>query len=217
MSGSGPAGTSNTRSRDKLRGMAHALAVASRSVLIVVDIQPSFLKVIHEGERVARRSEFLIRIANLLEVPVLATEQNPERMGHTHESLLPHLVIPAIPKMTFSCVGCGEFDDALASLFPTPQAIAERGSRQAIIVGIETHICVTQTALHLVGQGFDVKVCEDAVSARAKEMNDIGFRRLRHAGVDVAHSESIAYEWLQRADHPKFREALPIVKECAGL
>lgn len=182
------------------------LASATDSILLVVDVQPSFLKAIHEAERVVRRSEFLVRIANLLEIPVITTEQYPERMLGTHDQLQKQLRETPIGKMTFSCVGCEAFDHALAA----------SGRRQAIIVGIETHICVTQTAFHLLAQGYDVKVCEDAVSSRSVQMNDIGFRRLRHGGADVAHSESVAYEWLVRADHPRFRDALQIVKEFAN-
>lgn len=183
--------------------MAVRLADASRSVLLVVDMQPSFLKAIHEAGRVLRRVEFLVQIANLLDVPVIATEQYPERMQGTDESLLSLLREEPIGKMTFSCHGCDAFDSALA----------DYGRAQAIIVGIETHICVTQTTLHLLDKGFDVKVCEDAVSARTDEMNQIGFRRLRHAGSDVCHSESVAYEWLVSAEHPKFRDALALVKQ----
>lgn len=179
--------------------------------MIVVDLQPSFLRVIHEAEKVVRRSEFLTQIAGLLEVPIIATEQVPERMGGTDERIGRHLPSAGIGKATFSCVGCAGFDARLADVVPKLGELP-----QVILVGIETHICVTQTALHLLERGFDVKVCEDAVSARAKEMNEIGFRRLRHAGADVAHTESIAYEWMRAANHPKFRDALTVVKEFAG-
>ncbi|MFY9235194.1 MAG: isochorismatase family protein [Fimbriimonadaceae bacterium] len=193
--------------------MSASIADASRSILLVVDMQPSFLKVIHETDRILSRCEFLIRMANLLDIPVIATEQNPERMHGTSERLMPLLDTPPISKMTFSCVGCEAFDQALKATSNPKSDIRNPKPNQAILVGIETHICVTQTALHLLEQGYQVKVCEDAASARAKEMNEIGFRRLRHAGVDVAHTESIAYEWLRRADSPKFREALQIVKQ----
>src|SRR5688572_20464626 len=182
------------------------LAEVSRSILLVVDVQPSFLRVVQGAERVLRRSEFLLRMATLLDVPILATEQYAERMGATDPRLLPQLPSGPIGKMTFSCVGCDPFE----------RALKDSGRDQAVIVGIETHICVTQTALHLLERGLDVIVCEDAVSARAQEMSDIGFRRLRHAGVTVAHTESVAYEWLGSADNPKFRDALAIVKEFAA-
>jgi nicotinamidase-related amidase len=190
-----------------------ALARADSSVLVVIDVQPSFLKAIHEAERVVSRTEFLVRIANLLDVPVLATAQNPERMGGLDPLVAAHLESPPIGKMTFACVGCPEFDHALAQV-----SVAKRQAsgprRQAVLTGIETHICVTQTALRLLKSGYDVLVCEDAVSARRREMNEIGFRRLRHSNADVTHTESVAYEWLGSAEHPRFREALEIVKSA---
>lgn len=228
--------------------MPSTIADASRSVLLVIDMQPSFLKAIHEAQRVVRRVGFLVRIANLVGVPVIATEQYPERMAGTDERILSLLQSPPIGKTTFSCVGCEAFHVALNEIADRQSTIsslqtsaANRESRidnpnsplqtpnlerapagtpnltgatlQAVLIGIETHICVTQTALHLLEAGYDAKVCEDAVSARVSEMNEIGFRRLRHASIDVAHTESIAYEWLKRADNPVFREALKVVKE----
>lgn len=205
------------------RTMPGSIADASRSVLIVIDMQPSFLKAIYEADRVVRRVEFLLRIANLVGVPVLATEQYPERMAGTHERLLAQLKSPPIGKMTFSCVGCEAFDGALAGFVNRQSTMATSNSpirtpnsTQAVLIGIETHICITQTALGLLDRGYEVKVCEDAVSARRREMSDIGCRRLRHAGVDVAHSESIAYEWLKRADCPMFRDALVVVKNFSA-
>ena len=178
------------------------IADADGSVLIVVDLQPTFLSAIWDKEAVVRRSEFLTRVARLLDVPVLATEQNPERMGGTDESVLRHLGQGAIAKKRFSCVGCEAFDSELARL----------GRSEAIIVGIEAHICVAQTALDLLAAGYVVRVCEDAVGARTRHMNEIGLDRVRHAGADVTHTESVAYEWLRSSDHPRFRDALALVK-----
>jgi nicotinamidase-related amidase len=170
--------------------------------LIVVDLQPSFLKAIHESERVLARSEFLARAAHLLEVPALATVQNPDRMGGLDERFLPLLSRPVESKMAFSCMGCAPFVEALEAL----------GRKQAVLVGIETHICITQTALHLLDKGFQVVVCPDAASSRTLDRHEIGLHRLRDAGVALAHSESVAYEWMGGANHPKFRQALELVK-----
>lgn len=182
--------------------MAMHTADAGSSVLILVDLQPTFLAAIHNSESVLKRSEFLMRAANLLDVPVLATEQNPERMGPVAPSISGLLAGPPIAKQLFSCAGCKEFDAEITRL----------GRSEAVIVGIETHICVTQTALDLLSTGRVVRVCEDAVGARARQMDEIGFRRLRHAGVDVTHTESVVYEWMQTAEHPEFREVLALVK-----
>ena len=176
-----------------------------QSVLIVVDIQPAFMAAIHEAERVREHSAFIISIANLLNIPVLATEQYAARMGGTDEEIL--RVLPEgckpIDKMRFSCCGAPGFMEALGATF----------RRQVVLVGIETHICVSQTALDLLERGFHVAVCPDAVSARTLERHKLGMERLRDSGVMPAHTESVAYEWLGTAEHPKFRDALKIVKE----
>lgn len=189
--------------------MAPILADAARAVLVVVDVQPSFLNGIVDADRAVARTAFLIEMAALLQIPVIATEQYPSRMGETHASLLPLLeatAAPRIGKMTFACAGCEAFDEALAAL----------GRNQAVLCGIESHICVTQTALKLLAKGDEVLVAGDAVSARTDLAHELGIARMRQAGAVIAHSESIAYEWMVAADHPRFREALSIVKRYAG-
>ncbi|MCW5943801.1 MAG: isochorismatase family protein [Fimbriimonadaceae bacterium] len=189
--------------------MSPILADAARSVLVVVDVQPSFLNGIVEAERVLARTAFLVEMASLLEIPVLATEQYPSRMGGTHATLLPLLETaraPRLGKMTFSCAGCQAFDESLAAM----------RRDQVVLCGIETHICVTQTALMLLGSGHEVLVAGDAVSARTEMAHDLGAARMRQAGAAIAHSESVAYEWMVAADHPRFREALSVVKRYAS-
>ncbi|HVT12650.1 MAG TPA: isochorismatase family protein [Fimbriimonadaceae bacterium] len=181
-------------------------ARAADSILIVVDEQPSFMQAIWEAERVLRRTDFLLRIAALVGVPVLATEQYPRRMGGTNPLLMPFLLEAPFGKMSFSCCGCEAFMARLE----------ETGRRQAILVGIETHICVSQTAADLLNSGFEVVVCPDAVSARTVEMHKLGMERMRDSGALPMHSESVAYEWMGTAEHPAFREALKVVKELAG-
>jgi isochorismate hydrolase len=135
-------------------------------------------------------------------VPILATEQNPGRMGGTHERLLPLVKSSPLEKMAFSCAGCTEFSDSLITL----------QRPQIVLIGIETHICISQTALDLLTKGFEVIVCADAVSARSPDRHSLGLERIRDAGAGIAHTESVAYEWMGAADSPAFREALELVK-----
>lgn len=127
-------------------------------------------------------------------------------MGGTDEDLqgiLSGSRVPVYSKMSFSCTGSGEFSEWLT----------QQGRKQVVIIGIETHICVNQTAHHLMAQGKDVLIAADAVGARSDEMHQVGLSRLRHAGAVVAHSESIAYEWMVSAENPQFRDVLKIVKD----
>ena len=147
--------------------------------------------------------------AALLGVPIIATEQVPNRMGGTDPglaALFPQGVHP-IPKASFGCVECPDFIVDLKRI----------GAKQAVIVGIETHICVSQTALGLIDLGLQVTVCPDAVSARDLEMHKLGMERMRDAGASPAHTEAVVYEWLETAENPLFKQALEIVKRFAPV
>ena len=139
--------------------------------------------------------------ARILDVPVMSTVQNPDRMGGIDERF--ELSEP-ISKMAFSCAGSGTFREGLES----------HGRKSIVLVGIETHICVTLTALDLLREGYQVFVCPDAVSARSNERHKLGMERMRDAGVMPTHTETLVYEWMAAADHPKFREVLQVVKSA---
>ena len=177
---------------------------AEQSVVIVVDIQPKFMAPIFEADRFLSRTKLLVSAAKLPVGPVLHTEQYPERMGGTEEEVQALIGQPAFGKMAFSCCGSEEFMAALE----------KTGATQAILCGIESHICVNQTAHDLIDEEYDVVLATDAVSARTLEMHKLAVKRMRDLGVVTAHSESILYEWMGSADHPKFKEALQLVKEA---
>jgi nicotinamidase-related amidase len=146
-----------------------------------------------------------MKAANLIGVPVLVTEQNPLRMGETVESLASHAnPNTTFSKMSFSAWGCDEF-----------RAEVERlGRKQIVLVGMETHICISLTADDLLEAGYQVVVCPDAVSSRTLERHKLGMERIRDAGAVPAHSESVVYEWIGSAASPTFKPILQIVKEA---
>jgi nicotinamidase-related amidase len=176
-------------------------------VLLVVDLQAPFLDVIHERDRIVRRACFLIEVACALGIPVVATEQVPERLGRTDERVFEALAQTEIfTKTEFSAAGC-------------PAAMGrldEIGRRSAVILGVETHICVCGTALDLLDAGYRVTVCPDAASSRSFEAHKLGMERIRDAGAMPAHTESVAYEWLGSSTHPRFRNVLEIVKNYSS-
>ncbi len=174
----------------------------SESLLLVVDMQPAFMAPIHRIQSVQERVLFLVKAAQLLGVPVLHTEQYPERMGGTEESIQAAIGRAGIGKMAFSCMG----EPKLV------QAFEDLGRTQVIICGIETHICVNQTAHDLMEEDVEVVLASDAISARSAMMHQIGMDRLKELGCTSAHSESILYEWLETASHPSFKQALNLVK-----
>jgi nicotinamidase-related amidase len=145
----------------------------------------------------------LIGAADIMDLPVMVTVQNPEKMGDTVPEIAE--VLPArntISKMTFSCCGDEGFNARLAAL--------ER--RTVILCGVETHICVSQTALDLIAQGYKVHVPEDAVCSRLQATWRAGLERMRDAGVIITTTESVIYELLGCAGTDEFREVLKLVR-----
>lgn len=175
------------------------------SIVLVVDLQPNFLKAIYRSEEILARAKFLSACAKVLEVPILSTTQYCSRMGGTDEGLLEYLPDAGYDKMGFSCCKSAEFHHKLQ----------QSNRKQCILVGIETHICVCQTSLDLLSSGYQIYLAADALSSRTIEAHEIGLTRLRDEGAKVCHTESVVYEWLGSADHPRFREILPLVKQFA--
>lgn len=174
------------------------------SVLVVIDLQEPFLKAIYQREFVECQSTMLIEAAKVLSVPIIASTQYAARMGGLVEGVASALPedCQIIDKMSFSCCRQPEF----------MQALADTGRRQVVICGVETHICVTQTALQLKEHGYNVAVVADAVSSRSAANIQSALHRLGLAGVELPAAESVLYEWLESADKPEFKAILKLVK-----
>lgn len=179
---------------------------AADSLLVVVDMQPKFLAAVHDAERLRQRVLLLVRAARLLQVPILHTEQNPERMGATDPEIQAAIDKEPIRKMTFSCWGSERFRSAVDGW----------ARADVVLCGIETHICVAQTGLQMLEEEYDVALAADALSARQPAMHETGLSRLRDAGAMLTHTESCIYEWLHSAEHPAFRDVLALVKDAAA-
>ncbi len=178
---------------------------ADRSALIVVDIQEKLLPPIFEKDRLVRNSQLLLRLARILEIPVLATTQYAKGLGATVPeiaSLLPSGEV--MDKTAFSCFGSDRFCSAVHAL---------PGNRNTLIVcGMESHICVLQTVLAALNRGFLVHVASDAVSSRTEWNWKIGLRRMEVAGALISSTETIIYELLRGSSTPAFKEMLPYLK-----
>jgi nicotinamidase-related amidase len=178
---------------------------ADQCVLVVVDIQEKLLPPIFEKERLVRNSQLLIRLAGILNIPTLATTQYEKGLGKTVPeiaSLLP--ASDAIDKLEFSCFGSDKF---CAQLKHIP------GNRNTLLLcGMESHICVTQTALGALRQGYLVHVASDAVSSRTEWNWRIGLERMRAAGAIISSTEMMMYELLRRSGSAGFKELLPYLK-----
>ncbi|WP_285396335.1 isochorismatase family protein [Lysinibacillus sp. fls2-241-R2A-57] len=170
--------------------------------LVVVDVQGKLATIVDESEAVVENVAKLVQAMKVLEVPILWLEQNPSRLGGTPLNIAQHLQGQAIAKMAFSACQEQEFVAALKA----------SGRTQFIVTGIETHICVYQTARHLKEQGLEVEVVVDAVSSRTKANKEIGLEKMKALGILATSTEMILYELLQRADHPHFKTVLQLVK-----
>lgn len=176
---------------------------ASRSLLLVVDIQVRLLPAMEEGPRVVAAAAKLMQAAALLGVPVLVSEQYPKGIGNTVPELA--ALAPAgsgHTKMTFSCAATPAIADAVAA----------SGRTQLVLCGIEAHVCVLQTALGFAATGRDVAVAWDATSSRRESDRALAADRLRQAGVVLVSSEMVLFEWLGRAGTPEFKDMLALIK-----
>jgi nicotinamidase-related amidase len=173
--------------------------------LIVVDMQEKLLPPIWERERLVHNAQLLIRLAGALKIPALVTTQYAKGLGSTVpeiSSLLPDH--PPIDKLMFSCFGSDVFCSLLKRL---------PGQRTTVLLcGMETHICVMQTALGALREGYLVHVASDAVSSRAELNWRIGLDRMRSAGAILSSTEMMIYELLRSSGAPAFREILPHLK-----
>lgn len=198
---------------------------ADASQLVLVDYQERLMPAIFEGPQVVANALKLARIAQMLDVPVWGTEQNPSRLG-PNDAALRALCHKTLAKMHFSATeeGLGEWLRPPAKpqqggnarslprhLQKPAQAQApERGS--IVIAGCEAHVCLLQTALDLLEDEFEVWVVTDACSSRTERNRDAAFDRLAGAGAELVTTEMVAFEWLRSCEHPDFKDALALIK-----
>ena len=169
---------------------------AHRSRLLVIDLQERLLPSIHDHERVVSSVVWMVRVAQKVGVPVAAVEQYAKGLGETAKAvrdLLPGDAIAA--KTRFSCVAA----ECLGALPGADRA-------QVVLIGIETHVCLLQTALELIEEGREVFVVADAVGSRREQDRDLALARMRQEGVRIVSREMVAFEWLGEAATPLFRE-----------
>jgi nicotinamidase-related amidase len=176
------------------------------AALLISDLQEAFQPVIHEFDRIVARTAIVIRGAALLRIPILVTEQNPQKLGATVagiKEVLPDWV-QIVDKTAFSACGASVFRMQLGGL---PFA---RG--QVLICGIETHICVNQSVHDLLAMGHQVHVLEDCVSSRTPEHRAIGLAKMYRSGALPGSSEMALFEMMRDAKHEQFREISKLVK-----
>jgi nicotinamidase-related amidase len=183
---------------------------AESAVVVAIDIQDRLLAKIPTAAALVRNAGFVLDVAAALCVPVRATEQYPKGLGPTTAEIARRL--PAAPpaKTTFSCCGADTFLEELEMLHQA------NGRANVVLVGMETHVCVAQTALDLLRAGLHVFLPVDALAARGAVDHDTALRRLEQAGAVLTTAESVAFEWLGDAAHPQFKAVSALVVARAG-
>jgi nicotinamidase-related amidase len=174
-----------------------------RATLVIVDVQEGFRKAIEGFDRVAAATATLLRGAVVLGVPVLVTEQYPRGLGLTVPEVAEHLPdgVEPIPKTVFSAAAADGFD--------------LRGRDQAIVCGIEAHVCVNQTVLDLLAAGVEVHIVRDAVASRTVENRELGLTKAERAGAWQTSVETALFELLGEAGSEEFKAVQGLVLELA--
>lgn len=173
------------------------------SVLVIIDVQGKLAELMQDKEALFANLERMARGARVLGIPIIWNEQVPEKLGPTIPQLAEALAgLEPLPKNAFSCAGNPRFLDRLA----------QTSRKGVILVGIETHICVYQTARDLLEAGYRVEVVADAVSSRTAANKSVALERIRALGAGVTSTEMVLFELLGSADREEFRAISRLVK-----
>lgn len=182
------------------------LCNTNNSLLVVIDIQTKLTSIMPMKvlARLQRNLGLLLRAASVLNIPVIATEQYPKGLGSLEPDIIKLLPenTTRLDKTCFSCAGSQEFNEALK----------ESGRKQIIIVGMEAHVCILQTAMDLLDQDYSVFILADAICSRQRESYEIALHRMNNAGATICDSESVVFEWLADSKHEQFKSLSSLIR-----
>ena len=170
---------------------------------MVVDVQGRLAQLMHDKHTLFKNIQILIKAAKILDIPIIWCQQCPQALGETIPQIAELLAgTRPLNKATFSCCGLEQFNQKLKVL----------NRRQIILCGIETHVCIYQTAADLLKAGFYVQVVTDAVSSRNLADKQTAVERLKTSAIDISCVEMTLFELLVTADHPKFKPVVELIK-----
>jgi nicotinamidase-related amidase len=187
---------------DPIFGRSPELMSPDDTALLVVDVQEKLIPLLPEHKRLVWNIRRLLDGAKALGVPALVTEQYPQGLGGTVAELAERLPAPA-SKVAFSCAACE----------PAMAALAASGAHRVLICGIESHVCVQQTALDLIAAGYRVYLAVDAMGARHAVDHDTALRRMEISGATLTTTEAALFEWCRQSGTPQFKEVSRLVRE----
>ena len=177
------------------------LTHSAKSQLLIVNVQEKLIKAMPKNDRDLMVSNIcrLVQTSRSLDIPIVVSEHYSKGLGETVPEIMQHLPSGTVAKdkLTFSCCTAPGFEEELGR---------DEKRKQIVIVGLEAHICVLQTAAGLQQWGYQAFVVEDAICSRNASHRDNAIARMRQGGVQISNSESVAFEWMGDANHPGFRE-----------
>lgn len=170
------------------------------SALLIIDFQSRLMPAIEDGVALVANARRLLQAAEILDVPILFTEHNAGGLGPTLPELAAFANGRMAQKMTFDACRTAGFIDRLA------------GRRDIVVAGCETHVCVLQTVLGLLAAGRRVYLVGDAIGSRRAASKEAAIRRMERHGAETVTTEMVVFEWLGSAEHPRFRDAIALIK-----
>ncbi|MFA5239774.1 MAG: hydrolase [Phycisphaerae bacterium] len=172
-------------------------------LLVVVDVQGKLATLMHDRDTLFKNIQILIKAAKILDIPILWCQQVPDALGPTIPQIAELLTdIQPIDKASFSCCGSEQFITKLNSI----------NRPQVLLCGMETHICIYQTAADLLAKDFAVSVITDAVSSRTLDNKQTALTKMQTMGTNIYSTEMAVFELLKTAEHPRFRQIAKLVK-----
>lgn len=173
-----------------------------KSLILIIDIQEKLLNAVYNKEALTAKAAILAKAADILKIPVVITEQYPKGLGYTIPELKNNMHSSVFEKTSFSAIDETEVFDA----------IKKSKRSQIILFGIETHICVSQTANALVKKGYDVNIISDACGSRNEKEHYAGLDRIKSNGAKIITTEIALFEWLRTSKHQNFKEIQALIK-----
>jgi nicotinamidase-related amidase len=173
------------------------------SILVVIDIQESLARVMHGKDALFENLQRIIKGAGILDIPLIVTEQVPEKLGTTIPEISPLLgAVSPIPKASFSCCGEDRFMRELDGM----------KRKQILVAGIESHVCVYQTTADLIRMGYEVHIVTDCISSRTAENRALGIERMKDGGATSTSTEMALFELMKIAGGDRFKKISRLVK-----
>ena len=188
---------------EEQRGSSSLKMNEKDTAILIIDVQDKLIRSMKDRDRIVFNIKKIVESSVILNMPKFISEQNPQKLGPTVNSIHTNKNEITYSKMSFSCANC--------SLLM--KDLADKNIKNILLCGVETHVCVQQTALDLIANDYNVFVAGDAVGSRNSIDHEVALRRIENAGGIISTTESVIFEWCRSADRDEFRDLSGIIKK----